>query len=65
MQAESHRALWDMSMFNLPNLQGDEPPADAGPLALKKMRWCRLSWSRRQPETYGLHAHIFRDMGQQ
>ena len=27
MQAESHRALWDMSMFNLPNLQGmNRPP---------------------------------------
>ena len=62
MQAESHRALWDMSMFNLPNLQGmNRPPMLV--LGAEKDVLVPAFLVQTTAQTYGLHAHIFRDMG--
>lgn len=62
MQAESHRALWDMSMFNLPNLQGmNRPPMLI--LGAEKDVLVPAFLVQTTAQTYGLHAHIFRDMG--
>ena len=62
MQAESHRALWDMSMFNLPNLQQmNRPPMLV--LGAEKDVLVPAFLVQTTAQTYGLHAHIFRDMG--
>ncbi|MER2540353.1 MAG: alpha/beta fold hydrolase [Azonexus sp.] len=62
MQAESHRALWDMSMFNLPNLQGmNRPPMLV--LGAEKDVLVPAFLVQTTAQTYGLHAHIFREMG--
>ena len=62
MQAESHRALWDMSMFNLPNLQQmNRPPMLI--LGAEKDVLVPAFLVQTTAQTYGLHAHIFRDMG--
>jgi pimeloyl-ACP methyl ester carboxylesterase len=46
MQSESHRALWDMSMFNLPNLHAmNRPPMLI--LGAEHDVLVRPSWSRR------------------
>lgn len=62
MQTESHRAIWDMSMFNLPNLFAmHRPPmlilgAEADVLVPAFL-------VQSTGHTYGLPAHIFRGMG--
>ena len=62
MQAESHRAIWDMSMFNLPNLlQMHRPPMWIGGAEMDALVPAFLVQSTAQ--TYGLPAHIFRNMG--
>jgi len=62
MQAESHRALWDMSMFNLPNLQQmNRPPMLI--LGAEKDVLVPAFLVQTTAQTYGLQAHIFRDMG--
>jgi non-heme chloroperoxidase len=62
MQAESHRALWDMSMFNLPNLHAMRRP----PMLILGAEHDVLVPAflvQTTAHTYGLPAHIFRDMG--
>jgi non-heme chloroperoxidase len=62
MQAESHRAIWDMSMFNLPNLmQMKRPPMWVGGAEKDMLVPAFLVQSTAQ--TYGLSAHIFHNMG--
>lgn len=62
MQAESHRALWDMSMFNLPNLhQMNRPPMLI--LGAEKDVLVPAFLVQTTGQTYGLPVHIFRDMG--
>jgi len=62
MQPESHRALWDMSMFNLPNLQAmHRPPMLILGAELDVLVPAFLVQTTAQ--TYGLPAHIFRNMG--
>ena len=62
MQTESHRAIWDMSMFNLPNLFAmHRPPmlilgAEADVLVPAFL-------VQTTAHTYGQKAHIFRHMG--
>lgn len=62
MQAESHRAIWDMSMFNLPNpFLMHKPPmliigAEADVLVPAFL-------VQTTAQTYGQTAHIFRGMG--
>ena len=62
MQAESHRAIWDMSMFNLPNLFAmHRPPmliagAEADVLVPAFL-------VQTTAHTYGLRAQIFHGMG--
>lgn len=62
MQAESHRALWDMSMFNLPNLHAMHRP----PMLILGAEHDVLVPAflvQTTAQTYGLAAHIFRGMG--
>ena len=62
MQAESHRALWDMSMFNLPNLHAMHRP----PMLILGAEHDVLVPAflvQTTASTYGLKAHIFRHMG--
>ena len=62
MQAESHRALWDMSMFNLPNLPAMRRP----PMLILGAEHDVLVPAflvQTTAHTYGLPAHIFRNMG--
>lgn len=62
MQSESHRALWDMSMFNLPNLHAMHRP----PMLIVGAEHDVLVPAflvQSTAQTYGLPAHIFRDMG--
>jgi len=62
MQPESHRALWDMSMFNLPNLHAmHKPPMLILGAELDVLVPAFLVQTTAQ--TYGLSAHIFRNMG--
>ena len=62
MQPESHRALWDMSMFNLPNLQAmHRPPMLILGAELDVLVPAFLVQATAQ--TYGLPVHIFRNMG--
>ncbi len=62
MQAESHRAIWDMSMFNLPDLyRMKRPPMWIGGAEKDVLVPSFLVQSTAQ--TYGLTAHIFRNMG--
>lgn len=62
MQPESHRALWDMSVFNLPNLHAmHRPPMLILGAELDVLVPAFLVQTTAQ--TYGLPAHIFRNMG--
>lgn len=62
MQAESHRAIWDMSMFSLPNLHCmHRPPMWIGGAEMDALVPAFLVQTTAQ--TYGLTAHIFRNMG--
>lgn len=62
MQTESHRALWDMTAFNLPSLsQMHRPPMLV--LGAEKDTLIPPFLVQSTAHTYGLHAHIFRDMG--
>jgi non-heme chloroperoxidase len=62
MQAESHRAIWDMSMFNLPNLHAMHRP----PMLILGAEHDVLVPAflvQSTGHTYGLPVHIFRGMG--
>ena len=62
MQTESQRALWDMSMFNLPNVNRMHRP----PLLIvgaEKDMLVPAFLVQSCAQTYGEHAHIFRNMG--
>jgi pimeloyl-ACP methyl ester carboxylesterase len=62
MQPESHRALWDMSMFNLPNLYAmHKPPMLI--LGAEQDVLVPAFLVQTTAQTYGQHAHIFRGMG--
>jgi non-heme chloroperoxidase len=62
MQPESHRALWDMSMFNLPNLHAmHKPPMLILGAELDVLVPAFLVQTT--AHTYGLPVHIFRNMG--
>ena len=62
MQPESHRALWDMSMFNLPNLHAmHRPPMLILGAELDVLVPAFLVQAT--AHTYGLPVHIFRNMG--
>ncbi|MDD2742455.1 MAG: alpha/beta hydrolase [Rhodocyclaceae bacterium] len=62
MQTESHRALWDMSMFNLPNLHRmNRPPMLI--LGAEKDVLVPAFLVQTTGHTYNLPVHIFRDMG--
>ena len=62
MQTESHRALWDMSMFNLPNLhQMNRPPMLI--LGAEHDALVPAFTVQATGQSYGLPVHIFRDMG--
>ncbi len=62
MQSESHRALWDMSMFNLPNLRAmNRPPMLILGAELDVLTPAFLVQST--GHSYGLPVHIFRGMG--
>ncbi len=62
MQAESHRAIWDMSMFNLPDLLAmHRPPMLI--LGAEKDLLVPAFLVQATAQTYGLHAHIFHGMG--
>lgn len=62
MQGESHRALWDMSMFNLPNLQRmHRPPMFV--MGAEKDALVPAFLVQSTAQTYGEKAHILRDMG--
>ena len=62
MQSESHRALWDMSMFNLPNLHAMHRP----PMLILGAEHDVLVPAflvQATGHTYRLPVHIFRGMG--
>src|SRR5574343_364506 len=62
MQPESHRALWDMSMFNLPNLYA----MHKSPMLILGTEEDVLVPAflvQTTAHTYGQRAHIFRGMG--
>ena len=62
MQAESHRAIWDMSMFSLPNLLlMHRPPMLI--LGAEKDLLVPAFVVQATAHTYGLPDHIFRGMG--
>lgn len=62
MQTESHRALWDMSMFGLPNLASmHRPPMLI--LGAEKDVLVPAFLVQTTGHTYGLPVNIFRDMG--
>jgi len=62
MQSESHRALWDMSMFSLPNLHAmHRPPMLI--LGAEQDVLVPAFLVQTTAQTYGLPAHIFRNMG--
>ena len=62
MQSESHRALWDMSVFSLPNLHAMHRP----PMLILGAEHDVLVPAflvQATGHTYGLPVHIFRNMG--
>lgn len=62
MQTESQRALWDMSMFNLPNVYR----MHRSPLLVvgaEKDMLVPAFLVQSCAQTYGVQAHIFRNMG--
>ncbi len=62
MQPESHQALWDMSMFNLPNLHAMSRP----PMLILGAEHDVLVPAflvQSTGHSYGLPVHIFRNMG--
>jgi len=62
MQTESHRAIWDMSMFSLPNLHAMHRP----PMLILGAEHDVLVPAflvQSTGHTYGLPVHIFRGMG--
>ena len=62
MQPESHRALWDMSMFSLPNLYAmHRPPMLI--LGAEDDVLVPAFLVQSTANTYHQHAHIFRGMG--
>jgi pimeloyl-ACP methyl ester carboxylesterase len=62
MQSESQRALWDMSMFNLPNLHAmHRPPMLI--LGAEQDVLVPAFLVQTTAHTYGLPCHIFRGMG--
>ena len=62
MQSESHRALWDMSMFSLPNLHAmNRPPMLI--LGAEHDVLVPAFLVQATGHSYGLPVHIFRDMG--
>lgn len=62
MQPESHRAIWDMSMFSLPNLMlMHRPPMLI--LGAEKDLLVPAFLVQATAHTYGLPDHIFRGMG--
>lgn len=62
MQTESQRALWDMSMFNLPNPYSmHRPPMLI--LGAEQDVLVPAFLVQSTAHTYGLRAHIFRHMG--
>lgn len=62
MQSESHRALWDMSMFSLPNLHAmNRPPMLI--LGAEHDVLVPAFLVQATGQSYGLPVHIFRDMG--
>jgi non-heme chloroperoxidase len=62
MQSESHRALWDMSMFNLPNPHAmHRPPMLI--LGAEQDVLVPAFLVQTTAHTYGLPCHIFRGMG--
>ena len=62
MQAESHRAIWDMSMFNLPNLhQMNRPPMLI--VGAEHDVLVPAFLVQTTALSYGLEAHILRGMG--
>ncbi len=62
MQAESHRAIWDMSMFSLPNVHAmHRPPMLV--IGAEKDVLVPAFLVQTTAQTYGLNAHIFRGMG--
>ncbi len=62
MQSESHRALWDMSMFNLPNPHAmHRPPMLI--LGAESDVLVPAFLVQSTAHTYGLPCHIFRGMG--
>lgn len=62
MQTESHRAIWDMSMFNLPNLFAmHRPPMLI--LGAEEDVLVPAFLVQSTGHTYGLPVHIFRGMG--
>ncbi|MBK8891840.1 MAG: alpha/beta fold hydrolase [Dechloromonas sp.] len=62
MQAESHQALWDMSMFNLPSLHGmNRPPMLI--LGAEHDVLVPAFLVQSTGQSYGLPVHIFRNMG--
>ncbi|MCE1181169.1 MAG: alpha/beta hydrolase [Rhodocyclales bacterium] len=62
MQTESQRAIWDMSMFNLPNLFAmHRPPMLV--LGAEEDVLVPAFLVQSTAHTYGLRAHLFRGMG--
>lgn len=62
MQSESHRAIWDMSMFNLPLLYAmHRPPMLV--VGAEKDVLVPAFLVQSTAHTYGVPAHILRDMG--
>ncbi|MBL8431991.1 MAG: alpha/beta fold hydrolase [Dechloromonas sp.] len=62
MQPESHQALWDMSMFNLPRLHAmNRPPMLI--LGAEHDVLVPAFLVQSTGRSYGLPVHIFRDMG--
>ena len=62
VQAESRRALWDMSMFNLPSLHAmHRPPMLV--LGAEHDVLVPAFLVQSTAHSYGLPAHIFRNMG--
>ena len=62
MRPESHRAIWDMSMFNLPRLHESQRP----PLLVlggEEDLLIPAFLVQATARTYGLQAHLFRGMG--
>jgi len=62
MQTESHRAIWDMSIFSLPNLFAmNRPPMLI--LGAERDVLVPAFLVQATAHTYGVPAHIFRGMG--